>query len=500
MTENKKHIIYDSSKDQYNTSLISELYLQSGCDITEEKKISQEEIIPEKIIILDNIEYMLIDIYVKNDFESVIESIMKTNLRKTYNGPIRTQILINPNTNDKDLYFKFIIIDRLHYSKKDDITTIHIYAQKRFFFLHTEDGDIGNPADIDKYILRNIITDSEKQFITELIAQQNEDILNQKKSKFNLFKINEKKKEDKKKEKELEKWDISESEKNFVNMESLRINDGILNSDAELAKLTGLINVKDEINKLKAKLKYRKVREKRGIKDNSITNLHMCFLGNPGTGKTTVARIITGLLYELGYVKTNKCIELNANELKAGYSGQTSIKTKAILRNAKNKVLFIDEAYSLYDGFQGGFGKEALDVILKEMEDNKNELIIIFAGYQEEMQDLINMNEGLKSRINRYIQFENYTPSEECEILMKFLNNKSLLITQEALEKCMLVFKNATLKRNFSNGRFARNLLEKVEEEHAFNVRKIKDTVRRDTIEIEDITDEIIKELLTQSM
>ena len=283
-------------------------------------------------------------------------------------------------------------------------------------------------------------------------------------------------------------------------MDSLRINDGILNSEEELAKLTGLDNVKDEIEKLKAKLQYKKQRESRGINDDSITNLHMCFLGNPGTGKTTVARIITGLLYELGYVKTNKCIELNANELKAGYSGQTSIKTKAILRNSKHKVLFIDEAYSLYDGYQNGYGREALDVILKEMEDNKDQLIIIFAGYEKEMQNLINMNEGLKSRINRYITFENYTPIEECEILMKFLQSKSLMITESALKKCMMIFKNASLKPNFSNGRFARNLLEKIEEEHAFNVRKIKDSTRRDTIDLEDITDNIVTELLTQSM
>jgi AAA+ superfamily predicted ATPase len=225
----------------------------------------------------------------------------------------------------------------------------------------------------------------------------------------------------------------------------------------------------------------------------------MCFTGSPGTGKTTVARIITGLLYTMGYIKENKCIEVNGQNLKGGYTGQTAIITKLVLKSAKNKVLFIDEAYALFDDYNG-FGKEAVAVILKQMEDDRDSTVVIFAGYKNDMEQFLKMNDGLKSRINRYIDFANYSVPELVEILMLNLRNKKLYITEEALAKCVLAFKKAEISERFSNGRFVRNLLEKIEYEHAYNTSKIKDTKRQDTIEVQDIPDELINELLTRSM
>ena len=244
---------------------------------------------------------------------------------------------------------------------------------------------------------------------------------------------------------------------------------------------------------------YLQKQKNRGIFNDEQRNMHMCFLGSPGTGKTTVARIVTGILYNLGYIKSNKCIEVNGQNLKGGYVGQTSAITKAVLRNAKNKLLFIDEAYSLYDDYSKGYGKDAVAVILKEMEDNRNDLIIIFAGYKNEMNNFLEMNSGLKSRINRFIDFDNYSPCEMLEILMLMLKKKSLYISKEALYKCLQAIKVASINPNFSNARFARNLIEKIEDEHIYNTHGIKDTTRKDTIELEDIPDEIIDELIRYS-
>jgi DNA polymerase III delta prime subunit len=494
------HIVFDSEKNKYQPVIFAECFLHSTIDASSMKLINKEKIVPDRLVVLDNIEYYLINLYTKEDTNSLVSKIIQKDLRSTYNEPTRIQFSLLPNANDLNLAMVFLQIESLSlFRRKDGGKILQIYAQKDSYFLKTEDGKTTNPVEINKYLLRNTITKSDSEVIDLLVNNQKEIEIVNNKPKFSLFKVNEKKKEEKEQEKEINQWNLTESEKQFISFESLKVNDGILNSDEELAKLTGLENVKDELRKLKAKLEYRRIREARGIYDESITNLHMCFLGNPGTGKTTVARILTGILYELGYVKNNKCIELNANDFKAGYAGQTAIKTKAILRNARNKVLFIDEAYGFFDGFQGGYGQEAIDVIIKEMEDNKDSLIIIFAGYDKEMNDFLNMNEGLKSRINRYIHFDNYTPQEECEIMMNFLNQKQLLITRDSLEKCMLIFKNAILKPDFANGRFARNLLEKIEEEHAFNVKRIKDERRRDTIEAEDISTEIIKDILGQN-
>ena len=293
---------------------------------------------------------------------------------------------------------------------------------------------------------------------------------------------------------------LTEQEKQIFDPEMLTVSAGITNSEEALNNLIGLENVKSEIKKLKYKLKYRKRQNNRGIRVDDASSMHMCFTGAPGTGKTTVARIITGILYDMGYIKENRCIEVNGQNLKGGYQGQTAIITKLVMKSAKNKVLFIDEAYALFDGYGNGYGKEAVAVILKHMEDERDNTVVIFAGYKNDMEEFLTMNDGLKSRINRYIHFKNYSTEELSKIMVLSLKKKKLYITDKALGKCVLAFKKAASTERFSNARFVRNLIEKIEYEHAYNTHSTKDIRRQDTIEAEDVPDEVIKELLTHSM
>ena len=298
----------------------------------------------------------------------------------------------------------------------------------------------------------------------------------------------------------IESLHMSESEKQIFKAEMLTLASGSSDSEKELEAMIGLGEVKDQIKKFQKKLQYRQRQKARGIDVSAASSMHMCFTGAPGTGKTTVARILTGILYDLGYIKENKYVEINGQNLKGGYVGQTAILTKLVLKSAKNKILFIDEAYALYDESANGYGKEAVATLLKHMEDERDNTIVIFAGYKKDMEMFLAMNDGLKSRINRYIDFNNYTLEELTQIFQKMLEKKKLYITPEALAKCVLAFKKAALSPRFSNARFARNLIEKIEFEHAYNVRGTNDNRRMDTIEVVDVTDRILEELLNYSM
>lgn len=293
---------------------------------------------------------------------------------------------------------------------------------------------------------------------------------------------------------------LTEQERQIFDPEMLTVSSGITNSEDALNQLVGLNNVKSEIKKLKSKLIYRKKQKDRGIYIDDSSSMHMCFTGAPGTGKTTVARIVAGVLYDMGYIKENKCIEINGQNLKGGYQGQTAIITKLVMKSAKNKVLFIDEAYALFDDYQSGYGKEAVAVLLKHMEDERDNTVVILAGYKNDMEEFLLMNDGLKSRINRYIDFKNYSTKELTDILILSLKKKKLYITEDALGKCVIAFKKAASTERFSNARFVRNLIEKIEYEHAYNTHKTKDIRRQDTITVDDVPDDVINELLTHSM
>lgn len=233
----------------------------------------------------------------------------------------------------------------------------------------------------------------------------------------------------------------------------------------ELNELVGLNEIKGQIDDLVYLLKFN---QKANI-DISKFNLHMIFTGNPGTGKTTVARLISDILYNIGYVKQNKLVEVSSKDLIAEYIGQTAGKTFNVIKSALGGVLFIDEAYAL-NGEGMKYGEESISTILKAMEDYKDKLVIIFAGYKEEMDKFIRANVGLSSRIGYKINFEDYSLDELMQIFLNLLEKNNLKITDEAKEKVFELIKNSSKIENFGNARYIHSLFQKVLISHAKNI------------------------------
>lgn len=249
-------------------------------------------------------------------------------------------------------------------------------------------------------------------------------------------------------------------------------NDG-LEPMEELQSLIGLSEVKDEVTALANFVKIQKEREKNGIKSVGIS-YHCVFTGNPGTGKTTVARILANIYKNLGIIKKGHLVETDRSGLVAEYVGQTAIKTNKIIDSAIDGVLFIDEAYSLVQGGGNDYGQEAIATLLKRMEDDRDRLIVILAGYSEDMKQFIDSNPGLLSRFNRYIHFPDYTSDELKSIFLLNAKKNQYELTdecQKALSK--LLIKAVEHKDNkFGNGRFVRNLFEKAIQKQAIRLSK----------------------------
>ncbi|WP_458450494.1 AAA family ATPase [Fibrobacter sp.] len=239
-------------------------------------------------------------------------------------------------------------------------------------------------------------------------------------------------------------------------------------AEKELNELIGLFSVKKEIETFKNFLNIRKERDKKGL-PVPPTSYHLVFSGNPGTGKTTIARIVAQIFQELGILSKGHLIEASRSDLVAGYVGQTALKTNKIIDDALDGVLFIDEAYTLSNGSDNDFGQEAIDTLLKRMEDDRNRLVVIVAGYTEEIKTFINSNPGLSSRFNRYIEFPDYNTEELLEIFKKLIS-KYRYVLDEAAEKTLKQKINNAVKNKdkfFGNGRYVRNLFEKCIEKQA---------------------------------
>lgn len=238
-----------------------------------------------------------------------------------------------------------------------------------------------------------------------------------------------------------------------------------------LNDLIGLSSVKDEITKLANFIKIQQVRKSKGLKTPDIS-YHCVFTGNPGTGKTTVARIIASIYKDLGILKKGHLVETDRSGLVAEYVGQTAVKTNKIIDSALDGVLFIDEAYSLVQGAKEDFGQEAISTLLKRMEDDRNRLVVILAGYGTEMQTFIDSNPGLQSRFNRYIHFPDYTADELEQIFLLNAKNNQYTLDDEALVKLEDSMSSAVehKDKNFGNARFVRNLFEKTIQNQAMRL------------------------------
>ena len=229
-----------------------------------------------------------------------------------------------------------------------------------------------------------------------------------------------------------------------------------------LNDLIGLTSVKEEITKLYNFIKIQQVRKDKGLRTPDIS-YHCVFTGNPGTGKTTVARIMAGIYKELGILKKGHLVETDRSGLVAEYVGQTAVKTNKIIDSALDGVLFIDEAYSLVQGAKEDFGQEAISTLLKRMEDDRNRLVVILAGYGSEMKAFIDSNPGLQSRFNRYIHFPDYDADELKQIFLLNAKKNQYSLDDEAMAELEKLLSSAIAHKdmNFGNARFVRNLFEK---------------------------------------
>ncbi|HVX51169.1 MAG TPA: AAA family ATPase [Chitinophagaceae bacterium] len=244
----------------------------------------------------------------------------------------------------------------------------------------------------------------------------------------------------------------------------VKVNDVKKNYDyvAELQSLVGLERVKKEVASLINFIKVQKERKDSGLNTTAIS-YHLVLTGNPGTGKTTVARIIAGIYKNMGILSKGQLVESDRADLIAGYEGQTATKVDKVIDSAIDGVLFIDEAYSLLQGNDDAFGKEAIAALIKRMEDDRDKLVVVLAGYTEEMRTFINGNPGFKSRFNRYIDFADYNPGELFEIYQYQCKKQDYVVTDEGRTKLLDVFTKAynSRDRSFGNGRYARNIFEK---------------------------------------
>lgn len=225
----------------------------------------------------------------------------------------------------------------------------------------------------------------------------------------------------------------------------------------------GLENIKSDLKKLINQVRIDKLRVDKGL-GKTIISYHSVFIGPPGTGKTTIARLLGDIYKELGILKKGHLIEADRSKLVAEYVGQTAVKTNQLIDSALDGILFIDEAYMLFNNQGGDYGKEAIDTLLKRMEDERNRLIVIVAGYNDEMNSFLESNPGLKSRFNRYFKYEHYKPDQLSSIFKKIVNENNYSINDQTVDLLYEYIKKTSNSegKSFGNARFIRNIFEEI--------------------------------------
>lgn len=247
----------------------------------------------------------------------------------------------------------------------------------------------------------------------------------------------------------------------YREIDRLKISAEEKNNDAyaDFQEMIGLTEQKALIEQIIAAHRVQKMRVDMNL-DKQRAALHMIFTGTPGTAKTTVARLIAQILARDGVLKTGRFVECGRADLVAKYVGWTAKAVRTKFHEARGGVLFIDEAYSLSDGEHATFGDEAINTIVQEMENHRDDVIVIFAGYPDKMKDFLDRNEGLRSRIAFHVNFPDYTPDELTDIFKLMAKRRGYEISAEVAEHCKTIFKRVAKKKNFGNGRFVRTLLE----------------------------------------
>ncbi len=261
---------------------------------------------------------------------------------------------------------------------------------------------------------------------------------------------------------------------------------------ARLEELVGLESVKKDVKDLVNLMKVRKLRQENGLPVPPMS-LHMVFMGNPGTGKTTVARLMAGLYAAIGVLSKGQLVEVDRSGLVAGYVGQTALKTQEAIKSALGGVLFIDEAYSLSSGGENDFGREAIETILKAMEDHRDDLIVIVAGYDKPMEKFLSSNPGLESRFNKYFHFPDYKGEELLAIFKGQCEKNGYALTAQAEQAAGELFDALYENRdeNFGNGRDVRNCFEDMVVRQSNRVAAMEDPGREELMAVlpEDLRD-----------
>lgn len=401
----------------------------------------------------------------KQSFVDAVKSICELNYKRKNNAAIESSQVqfyikkILERCNNKDLIVQYFSLLYKFFSviAKADNTITHeesMWLQRLMSYSQTNQDNKGNDYSIKGNIIEWNIHDREEKHTekkSEKESKLDQHVQGLKKTKESIQELQRliymlQNKDKNQKEKEAESQTI-----NTTN-----------NAIIELQTMIGLSEVKEEISSLTNFVKIQKEREKRGMKAMDLS-YHCVFTGNPGTGKTTVARIVAEIYKQLGVLKKGHLVETDRSGLVAEYMGQTAVKTNKIIDTALDGVLFIDEAYSLVQGYENDYGKEAISTLLKRMEDDRDRLIVIIAGYSNEIKDFVDSNPGLQSRFTRYIHFSDYTADELKQIFLLNAQKNQYTLDKEGILRLeqLLKYEVSHKDKNFGNGRFVRNLFEK---------------------------------------